>query len=153
MRHIALAVLLALSLALPSCCVFKGTCKDTPGQIATAVLDCAKAGIEADLPKVLPIVLDILKGATLDTNAILAALGGVAGLMSDGITVVTCAIDAALAISNSAPASQPAALKLALHGPIVPTAAELQHMKTAAAAWMVHHKVSVGTPSKLVSTP
>ena len=151
MRTFIVVLTVCAALLLPSCCVFKGTCTDKPGQIATAVLDCTKAGIEADLPKVLPIIIDILKSGSGNLDAIVAALGGIAGIVSDGIEVVTCAIDAAVAISNAPPASQPSVALKMLGGKPAYTLQERENMKTVAAAWMIQKKVSVGQHSKLVS--
>ena len=152
MRNLVLCLLflLAAMLVVPSCCVFKGTCTDKPGQVATAVVDCTKAGIEADLPKVLPVVISLITGAGGNTDAIIAALGGIAGIVADGIDVVTCAIDAAVAIINAPPTSQPAvALKL-LGGKPAYSLQERENAKANAAVWMLQKHVQVGTRAKLV---
>lgn len=102
----AMCLATSLSVAVPGCCYFKGTC----GKFLPDLIECSSEAVVKEMANILPAVMGILTGGAIDWAAQLKALEVV------GADVVACAIAKAVAqlkmpALKTASASQPAALR------------------------------------------
>jgi hypothetical protein len=87
MRKLALLLIVPLfCLTISSCCVFRGDCKDKPGQIATLVIDCALEAVKTQAAELLPAVIAIITSGGTNWMVLLDALKGM------GIDALACAL-------------------------------------------------------------
>lgn len=97
-----LSILLLMSLFLQGCCAWTGTCTGKVGEIGNDIVDCGKASLKQSIANLIPTVLAIITGGSINWEQQLNSLVGLGG---DALSCALVVVAQDIQSYSSAPAT------------------------------------------------